>query len=82
MTFQLFFFIFSSDEQKKRVFSFFIQLVQFMSNWVIWGQITCEFGRKQLDVVMRPPAFVWNSYLTLNHVTFDLEVKSQKKSLM
>ena len=28
---------------------------------------------KQLDVVVSPPAFVWNSYLTLTHVTFDLD---------
>ncbi len=28
---------------------------------------------KQLDVVVSPPAFVWNPYLTLTHVTFDLD---------
>ena len=27
---------------------------------------------KQLDVVMSPPAFVWDPYLTSTHVTFDL----------
>ena len=27
---------------------------------------------KQLDIVVSPHAFVWNSYLTLTHVTFDL----------
>ena len=27
---------------------------------------------KQLDVVVSPPAFVRNPYLTLTHVTFDL----------
>ncbi len=41
---------------------------------------------KQLDVVVSPPAFVWNPYLTLtpvtfdlDHVTFDLQVKFQYK---
>ncbi len=28
---------------------------------------------KQLDVVVSPPAFVRNPYLTLNHVAFDLD---------
>ncbi len=28
---------------------------------------------KQLDVVMSPPAFVRNPYLTLTHVTFELD---------
>ncbi len=28
---------------------------------------------KQLDIVVSPPAFVWNPNLTLNHVTFDLD---------
>ena len=28
---------------------------------------------KQLDVVVSPPAFIWNPYLTLTHVTFDHE---------
>ncbi len=28
---------------------------------------------KQLDVDVSPPAFVWNLYLTLANVTFDLE---------
>ena len=28
---------------------------------------------KQLDVVVSPPAFVRNPYLTLTHVTFDLD---------
>ena len=33
---------------------------------------------KQLDVVVSPPAFVWDPNLTLTHVTFDLEVKCQR----
>ncbi len=28
---------------------------------------------KQLDVVVSPPAFVWNPHFTLTHVTFDLD---------
>ena len=28
---------------------------------------------KQLDVVVSPPAFLWNAYLTLTCLTFDLE---------
>ncbi len=28
---------------------------------------------KQLDVVVSPPAFVWDPNLTLTHVTFDLD---------
>ncbi len=28
---------------------------------------------KQLDVVVSPPAFIRNPYLTLTHVTFDLD---------
>ncbi len=28
---------------------------------------------KQLDVAVSPPAFVWNPYLTLTHMTFDLD---------
>ena len=29
---------------------------------------------KQLEVVVSPPAFVWDPYLTLTHVTFDLDI--------
>ena len=32
-----------------------------------------SFEMKQLDVVVSPPACVWNPYLMLTHVTFDLE---------
>ncbi len=28
---------------------------------------------KQLDVVVSPPAFIWDPNLTLTHVTFDLD---------
>ncbi len=28
---------------------------------------------KQLDVVVSPPAFLWDSYLTLTNVIFDLD---------
>ncbi len=28
---------------------------------------------KQLDIVVSPLAIVWNPYLTLIHVTFDLD---------
>ena len=28
---------------------------------------------KQLDVVVSPPAFVWDPNLTLTHMTFDLD---------
>ncbi len=30
-------------------------------------------GMKQLDVVVSPPAYVWNPYLTFIHATFDLD---------
>ena len=29
---------------------------------------------KQLDVVMSPPAFLWDPHLTLTHVIFDLDI--------
>ena len=29
---------------------------------------------KQLDVVVSPPAVVWDPYMTLTHVTFDLDI--------
>ncbi len=29
---------------------------------------------KQLDVVVSPPAFVWDPYLALTRVTFDLDI--------
>ena len=35
---------------------------------------------KQLDVVMSPPGFFWNPYMTLIHVTFDIEVKIKKSN--
>ncbi len=31
---------------------------------------------KQLDVVVSPPAFLWDPYLTLTSVTFDLDICS------
>ncbi len=32
-----------------------------------------RFGMKQLDVVVSPPAFFWNPYLTLTYMSFDLD---------
>ncbi len=29
---------------------------------------------KQLDIVVSPPAFVWDPYMTLTHVTLDLDI--------
>ncbi len=29
---------------------------------------------KQLDVVVSPPAFLWDPYLTLTNVIFDLDI--------
>ena len=29
---------------------------------------------KQLDIVLIPPAFVWDSYLTSTNVTFDFDI--------
>ena len=29
---------------------------------------------KQLDIVVNPPAFLWDPYLTLPHVIFDLDI--------
>ncbi len=39
------------------------------STWHKWDFIIM----KQLDVVVSPPAFVWDPNLTLTHVTFDLD---------
>ncbi len=53
---------------------------------IVWKGMTtfihCHFcvewdKMKQLDVVVSPPAFVWNPYLTLTHVTFDLDPRGQ-----
>ncbi len=33
----------------------------------------CRRKMKQLDVVVSPPAFVWDIDLTLTHLTFDLD---------
>ncbi len=30
---------------------------------------------KQLNVVVSPPAFLWDPYLTLTHVIFDLDIR-------
>ncbi len=33
-----------------------------------------EIQMKQLDVVVSPPAFLWDSYLTLTNVIFELDI--------
>ncbi len=35
---------------------------------------------KQLDVVVSPPAFVWNPYLTLTHVNFVTDRRTDRQT--
>ncbi len=37
-------------------------------------EIKCNDTMKQLDVVVSPPAFLWDPYLTLTNVIFDLDI--------
>ncbi len=39
----------------------------------IWGSGRFHITKKQCDIVVSPPAFVWNPHLTCTNVTFDLE---------
>ncbi len=46
---------------------------------IIYNQHALQRGwvkivMKQLDVVVSPPAFLWDPYLTLTHVIFDLDI--------
>ncbi len=42
--------------------------------WVVTPQHATCAEMKQLDVVVNPPAFLWDPYLTLTHVIFDLDI--------
>ena len=44
-----------------------------MESTMYWQKCDVVQKMKQLDVVMSPPDFVWGPYMTLAHVTFDLE---------
>ncbi len=39
-------------------------------------KVQCLVQMKQLDVVVSPPTFVWDPYMTLTNVTFDPDPKS------
>ncbi len=36
---------------------------------------------KQLDVVVSPPAFLWDRYLTLTNVIFDLDMSNSSRNI-
>ncbi len=41
---------------------------------VKYRQTDRQKAMKQLDVVVSPPAFLWDPYLTLTNVIFDLDI--------